>query len=382
MSKYTGSLSVPRVGLRKYIKKKDKNKYVGQWQQFLNWYVGKEVCVVDNIYGDTTFKYTVKFQTEVFSKKEADGKVGAKTIEKAKAYNKVEKGKYPGPFPSVHVHKTAKEAINDGLNWGKIISSDNTFHYGEGGNKAKDFGSDVYNITHSAGCHFCDTNKRKKVNKIKKLKRSDLIATNWEKTYVCNSFVSAILAHGFLEPTILGYCSNGSCIGFDSQGKASRLDSNKNFTNKKKLSLSKLEPGDILVSPTHMQMVYSVNSGKIKCVESTSYLGKYGGSNSNKSTRIIEKKPYYTFVYRFTGTIDADIVMRYGEYGTRVGDWQDFLNWWSDGKFYKECGGRDNFFGNNTKKWTIKFQEKEIGIGSGDGLVGKKTIAKAKKVEK
>lgn len=30
MSKYTGTLSIPIVGLRRYIKKGDKNKYVGQ----------------------------------------------------------------------------------------------------------------------------------------------------------------------------------------------------------------------------------------------------------------------------------------------------------------------------------------------------------------
>lgn len=290
---------------------------------------------------------------------------------------------YTGPFPSIHVTKTAKQAIADGLAWAKIVCADDRFHYGEGGNKVKDFGDDVYKITHQAGCHFCDTNNRKKVKKIKALKRSDLVAKNWEYSTVCNPFVTAILAHGFLEPTILGYCTSGSCVGMDSKGKAPRLDSNKNFKCLGKLSVGKLEKGDVLVKSSHMSMCYAPVSGtKAKITEATSYKGKYGNAASKKSVRIIEKTPTYSNVYRFVGKIDADIIMRCGEYGKRVGDWQDFLNWYFDGKFYKECGGRDNFFGDNTLVWTKKFQEAEVGKGQGDGLVGEKTIKAAKAVKK
>ena len=113
MSKYTGILDIPRVDTRAYIKKGDKNKYVGQWQDFLNWYIGKKVCDVDNAYGDITYKYTVQFQTEVFSAKEADGNVGGSTITKAKAYNKPDpKLGYTGKFPEIHIKRSSQEVAN------------------------------------------------------------------------------------------------------------------------------------------------------------------------------------------------------------------------------------------------------------------------------
>ena len=60
--------------------------------------------------------------------------------------------------------------------------------------------------------------------------------------------------------------------------------------------------------------------------------------------------------------------------------WQTFLNWYSKGEFFKKCGTSDRYFGDNTKKWTEKFQ-KETGL-TVDGIVGTKTLAKAKAVKR
>jgi GH25 family lysozyme M1 (1,4-beta-N-acetylmuramidase) len=85
------------------------------------------------------------------------------------------------------------------------------------------------------------------------------------------------------------------------------------------------------------------------------------------------------FAIRYTGTRSF---IKIGDEGTAVLKWQDFLNWWSDGQFYKECGTGDGIFGANTHKWSVAFQEKEIGKGQGDGLVGQKTISVAKTIKK
>jgi peptidoglycan hydrolase-like protein with peptidoglycan-binding domain len=55
-----------------------------------------------------------------------------------------------------------------------------------------------------------------------------------------------------------------------------------------------------------------------------------------------------------------------------------FLNWYFDGK----VGTPDGYYGDNTLKWTKQFQNETMGQGQGDGLIGEKTLAKAKSVKK
>ena len=66
------------------------------------------------------------------------------------------------------------------------------------------------------------------------------------------------------------------------------------------------------------------------------------------------------------------MALRHGEISDRVSDLQNFLNWYSDGKFFKECGSADGIFGDNTFKWVKKFQT-DAGLTAG-GVVGTKTI--------
>lgn len=71
---------------RSYIKKGDKIDAVKQWQNYLNWYFGKNVLVADGIFGDQTDKYSKEFQKAMGL--DPDGFVGPVTIDKAKGVKK------------------------------------------------------------------------------------------------------------------------------------------------------------------------------------------------------------------------------------------------------------------------------------------------------
>ena len=294
-----------------------------------------------------------------------------------------EKIMYNELLPSLRVKKNSAQVIADALKWGKWITQNNTFHYGEYGKSVYANPSSkyyeggkyvpIYNITHSCGCHFCNTNKKRKNDKATKLGYK---GEDWEYTYVCNTFVTAMYAHGGMDPVILNKCRAGKCIGMNDKGRSSVLDKSKNWTYMGKLAIKDLKAGDVLVSANHMQCVYApVSDKKVKIIESTSYIGKYRTSASDNSIRIKEKTPYYTSVYRFTGSVDTNIPIRYGEYSDRVALWQKFLNY----NGFK-CGDADGKFGAKTLAATKDFQIKyKLGV---DGIIGKKTLAKAEEIKK
>lgn len=287
--------------------------------------------------------------------------------------------RYSGAIPSLHVVKTAEQVIADALKWGKWIADNDIFHYGEYGNKAyitkgSKYYSDgkyvsIYNVTHSCGCHFCGTEASKKKNKAKKLGYD---GENWEHTYVCNTFVTAMYAHGGMDSLCLERCQKGGAVGFDENGRAPRFDASKNWKYMGKLAIKDLKAGDVLVSKSHMQCVYApVSASKVKIIEATSYIGKYGSSASKQSIRVKEKKPSYVSVYRFVGNVDRDISIRHGEYSNRVVALQSFLKWAGF-----DCGTVDGKFGDKTLSAVKAFQEKN-GL-TVDGIVGSKTIEKMK----
>ena len=139
------------------------------------------------------------------------------------------------------------------------------------------------------------------------------------------------------------------------------------------ISASELEKGDLLMfyqGKTFSHMGVYVGNGKIS-------------DAANKNDGIRYGTPYSGFkcliAIRYTGSLSY---MKKDDEGKAVLEWQDFLNWWSDGAFYKECGPGDTYFGSNTHKWTVKFQEEVMGKGQGDGTVGPKTIEAAQSVRK
>ena len=80
-------------------------------------------------------------------------------------------------------------------------------------------------------------------------------------------------------------------------------------------------------------------------------------------------------MYRFTGSVDADISIRYGEYSDRVALWQKYLAWAGF-----DCGSADGKFGDKTLTATKSFQTKYS--LDADGIAGSKTLAMAKTIKK
>lgn len=359
-TKYSGTIPTCE------LKYGDEGSAVKSLQELLNWYHAEWKLDVDGSFGSKTESALMGFQmTEAL---EVDGIYGPKTKARAKTYASI--NSYSGKLPELRVKKTAEQVAQDACKWAKVIASDNTYHYGEYGKKAeKEKHPKFYAITHRCGCHFCNTNHRKKVVPANKM---GLKGENWEYTYVCNTFTTAAYAHGGQDKNTYAKCHKGSCYGLaDSTGKKNvAMDKSGDWKNLGKISCDKMKPGDILLSPTHAQMYYGKSSTKkAKIVEATSYTGKYGSKASNNSIRIIDKNPSYTTVYRYIGSVNRDIPLEIGEYSDRVKLWQKFIGITADG-----------FFGDITKGATAKWQ-KSHGLEP-DGIVGSKTIAAAKAVKK
>lgn len=261
---------------------------------------------------------------------------------------------YPGELPTLRLVKTNAEVIADTLKWAKWIANDNRFHYGYGQH------------AHHNGCYFCGTQRMKMNHGI----------VDPQFTYCCNPFVGAAWAHGGCVPTAIKKCQNTDSWDF-SVGHG--YDVSSLFTKLGKPDYSKLKPGDVLCGDSHA--VLYIGNGKV--VQASG--GDDNVRNSKKWNNSINYGSTWNGwkrAYRFNGSVNADIIMRHGEVSKRVEKWQKFLDWCYDGAFFKECGGADGCFGDNTLKWTKKFQEQYIGKGQGDGLVGNITINKAKEIKK
>ena len=71
-----------------------------------------------------------------------------------------------------------------------------------------------------------------------------------------------------------------------------------------------------------------------------------------------------------------------GDKGENVIRLKNYLNWYTDGAFFKECGGADGIYGKNTLRYVNKMLTDFFGPSEADGKVGNKTIAKMKAYEK
>lgn len=275
-------------------------------------------------------------------------------VEEAKENIKI-KMPYYGRLPSIRLKKTNSEVINDTVKWAKWIASDNTFHYGHG----KD--------AHHNGCYFCGTQPKSKKN-------AGIV--DYKHTYCCNPFVGAAWAHGGCVPKAMELCSHGSSWDFT---KGHGYDASSLFDNLGKPARSKLKKGDVLCSDHHVALY----AGDGKIVEAAGGDdNKKGSASWNKSIRVTEltSSRYAGFkrVHRFNSKVDTKMNISHGECSDRVKLWQAYLDWYFNGK----VGKPDGYFGDNTLKWTKKFQEKEIGKGTGDGIVGEKTLKAAALVVK
>lgn len=261
------------------------------------------------------------------------------------------KGQYKGELPTLRLKKTNAEVIADTIKWAKWIAGDNRFHYGHGKH------------AHHNGCYFCGTQRLKK-NRTPAIVDPDF-------TYCCNPFVGAALAHGGCVPAAIKKCQNTDSWDF-SVGHG--YDSSSLFTKLGKPATSKLKPGDVLCGDSHVALY--IGDGKV--IQASGGDDNKRNSKSWNNSIAIGTWSGWKRAYRFNGKVDADILMRHGEVSKRVAQWQAFLDWYFDGK----VGEADGYFGDNTLKWTKKFQEEVIGKGQGDGICGNKTFEAAKKVTK
>ena len=272
------------------------------------------------------------------------------------------KSKYSGTLPTLTLKKTNGEVIADAIKWAIWIASDNSFHYGYTSKDKK------INAHHN-GCYFCGTNTTSGG-------RSKKGIVDYKKTYCCNPFVHAAWAHGGCVPKAMEICAKGSSWGFS---KGGGYDASSLFTKLGHPAKSKLKAGDVLCRDTHVALY--IDNGKIAEAASGDD-NKKGSAKWNNSIHIITltDSNYAKFprVYRFNSSVNTTAIIKHGEVSERVRQWQMFLNWYFDGK----VGTPDGYYGDNTLKWTKQFQEEAIGKGQGDGLIGKKTLAVAKSIEK
>lgn len=279
-------------------------------------------------------------------------------LEPPKTTTPKKKTTYPGTLPTTKIRKSNSEVIDDTVKWALWIAGDNRFHYGYTSKDKK------VNAHHN-GCYFCGTNKSQKKGML-----------DPQFTYCCNPFVGAAWAHGGCVPKALELCRKTNSWSFSKGGGYNKSSL---FTNLGHPAKSKLKKGDVLCRDTHVALY--IGNGKIV---------QAGGGDDNKrnsarwnksiSVSALTDTNYKNFprVHRFNSFVDATMNICHGEVSNRVAQWQAFLNWYYDGK----VGKADGYYGDNTLKWTKKFQEQVIGKGQGDGVIGPKTLAAAKKVTK
>lgn len=276
---------------------------------------------------------------------------------------------YQGVIPTTKLVKTPAEVIADALAFGKWIVNDNRFGYGRmGGSKYK--GTTEYGITHSGGCHFCGSN----AHKISEAKKAGLKnPTEWEYTYVCNTFVHACYAHAGV-PSMLSAKGHAWWI--------KSYQGSKYWQEIKKPSkITELKAGDVLAwgsnGGTSGHFCMYIGNGKGMEATSNGLGSTFTKAEWAKSIRICDFSRHFkaaTHVFRFVGTINTSANIRYGEVSSRVADLQRYL------KRYGIDLADDRLFGDATLEAVKRFQ-KDQGIAV-DGIVGSATIAKMKSVRK
>lgn len=269
---------------------------------------------------------------------------------------------YTGELPSLKLVKTNKQVIDDAVLWAYWIAFDNRFHYGYT-NRSK--GIDA----HHNGCYFCGTNTNTGG-------RSKKGIVDYKRTYCCNPYVGAAWAHGGGLPRALSMCQHAGSWDFS---KGHGYDVCDLFKHLGHPSMKKLKKGDVLCNDHHVALY--VGDGKI--AEASG--GDDNVKNSkkwNNSIHVIKltEQRYKSFkrAYRLKASVSVKTTtpLRHGEVSDRIPLWQSYLDWYFNGK----VGKPDKYFGDNTLKWTKKFQ-KENGLKD-DGVVGDKTLKKAAKLNK
>lgn len=186
----------------------------------------------------------------IVGKIDEDGIRGTQTIKAIKFFQQVHGLKETGTWNE----KTAKLAKKTrvtyrlkAVNWAVSVANDNSFAYGTG------------QRAHRCGCFYCKTNTGKvkyckqRRGEPKYVKDSQGKKHTYTKTYCCNTFITAAYAHGAKDATIYKVCARGSCCGM-SPSSWTRSKYFKTLGRCKNVPYSKIQAGDILLTPSHVFM--------------------------------------------------------------------------------------------------------------------------------
>lgn len=266
--------------------------------------------------------------------------------------SKSTKQSYQGTFPSMTLKKTNAQVKADACEWASRVAKNNNFHYGSNEH------------AYHNGCYYCGTQHMKMNHGIKMP----------EYTYCCNPFVGAAWAHGGGDATAYKMCRNCDSWGFS---KNEGYEKSSLFDKLGHPAKSKLKAGDVLCADSHV--VLYIGDGKIAeaATRDDNVIKSAKWNDSIRITTLTDSRyKGLPRAYRYNGKVNCDRVISHGEYSYRVTDLQKYLKW------YGFDIGITGYFNEATLKAVIEFQEKELGKGQGDGIVGQKTIDAMKKVKK
>ena len=200
----------------------------------------------------------------------------------------------------------------------------------------------------------------------------------------CVTYVSCVFQR-------TGDLNSGDCLWHDGRGYGDgKVRGTKElfdvtyYNNKKSLKDLSLQTGDVLFyddnksgemgNGGHEEIFNGVRNGKHSYFYS-------GGTGSYHNTSNSNSEPNTRKVLA-VARLKTRTYLRKGDRGNAVTKLQNYLDWYFDGAFFKECGGADGIFGNNTHKWTVKMQTDFFGAKEADGSVGPKTFEKMNAVVK
>lgn len=233
MSKYKSKL--PTLPKRGWFQKGDKGEDVKLLQKGLNW----------------ANKGTIRTPLKV------DGEIGDKTEAEICFFELLHNKTVDGEFGNVCRDKLRTMNLTGRIkacNFALSVALDNRFSYGSG------------QRAHRSGCYFCQTN----VGKVKKnkehrgephkVKDSHGNYHTYERTYCCNTFVTAAYAHGAKDDAILKICKKGSCCGMEPKDWMVSKHFKK-LGKCKDVPYGDLKWGDVILTDDHVWMY--IGGGRI-----------------------------------------------------------------------------------------------------------------------
>lgn len=200
----------------------------------------------------------------------------------------------------------------------------------------------------------------------------------------CVTYVSCVLQR-------TGVYDSGDCLWCDGRGYGNGKVRGANgqmsvtyYNNKKSLKDLDLQTCDILVYDDNQsgEMGNGGHEEIFNGVRNANYSYFYSGGTGSYHNTTNNNRENNSRKVLAVVRIKWRTFIKMGDRGNAVLEWQDYLDWWSDGQFYRECGKGDGVFGANTDKWTKAFQTAVFGASEADGTVGQKTITAAKNVRK